>query len=128
MKKILIVDDMESWRDFNTNAVLSVLGKEVDIEEADCAAQAYNKLLEHSIRPYDIIITDLQMESDYTPKHAGEWLVEQVRSLPKYYKTKIIMVSASSGVKQIADSLGIDYIRKADAIKDLSIYEELLMY
>ena len=78
MKRILVVDDMSSWRDFNTNAVYEILGENADIDEAESAEKAYTKILENSQKPYDIVLTDLQMETDYEPKYAGEWLVELV--------------------------------------------------
>ena len=126
MKKILIVDDMSSWRDYNTNIVYEIFNGKVDIDEAASATEAYNKILENSSKPYDVIITDMQMETDYAPKHAGEWLVEQIKTFPSYYRTKIIMVSASSNIKFIAENLGIDCIPKSTAIKFISAYEELL--
>ena len=126
MKKILVVDDMSGWRDFNTNAVYEILGENAQVDEASSAEDAYNKILENNTKPYDIIITDLQMENNYEPKYAGEWLVEQIKSFPKYYRTKIIMVSASYNVRKIAESLNIDCIPKSTAVKCLSAYKELL--
>ena len=122
MKKILVVDDMSSWRDFNINAILEILGNNVAIDEADSAESAYSKILEHVSSPYDIVMTDLQMEDS----HAGERLVEQIKSLPQYYRTRIIMISASYNIKNIAENLGVFYIRKSTAIKFLSVYEEVL--
>lgn len=126
MKKILVVDDMSGWRDFNTNAVYEILGENAQVDEASSAEDAYSKILENNTKPYDIVITDLQMENSYEPKYAGEWLVEQIKSLPKYYRTKIIMVSASYNVRTIAESLNVDCIPKTTAVKCLSAYRELL--
>ncbi len=126
MKKVLVVDDMSGWRDFNTNVLYELFKDNVDVEEASSAQEGYSKILENNARPYDIVITDLQMENDYEPKYAGEWLVEQIKTLPKYYKTKIIMVSASYNIRSIAENLGVDCISKSTAIKCLSVYKELL--
>ena len=68
------------------------------------------------------------MENDYAPIYAGEWLVEQIKMLSKYYKTKIVMVSASSNIRQVAESLGIDCIPKSTAINCISAYEEILLH
>lgn len=126
MKKILVVDDMSGWRDFNTNAVYEILGENASVEEASSAEEAYTKILENSSKPYDFVITDLQMENNYEPKYAGEWLVEQIKTLPKYYRTRIIMVSASYNIRKIAENLGVDCIPKSTAVKCLSAYRELL--
>jgi hypothetical protein len=53
------------------------------------------------------------MESDFLPKLAGEWLVEQIKTYDKYYKnTKIIIVSASPNIERIAQKYKVLYIPK----------------
>ncbi len=126
MKKILIVDDIKGWRDFNSNVAADILGEDIEILTADCAAKAYDLVLGHNATPFDIIFTDLQMEDDYTPKYAGEWLVEQIKMLKSYSKTKIIMISASYNIRHIAETLGVECIPKSTAMKCLSVYEEVL--
>lgn len=126
MKKFLVVDDMSSWRDFNTNVIYEIFGENADVEEASSAEEAYTKILEQNTKPYDVILTDLQMETNFEPKYAGEWLVEQIKMLPKYYRAKIIMISASYNIRKIAESLNVYCIPKSTAIKCLSAYRELL--
>ena len=126
MKKILIVDDVDKWRDFNSNVVRILLNEDVIIETAPSAALAYNKVLENNNSPYDIIITDMQMEDDYAPKHAGEWLIEQIKTLPKYNHTKIVIVSATFNLRSIADALKVDFIPKSTALNSISAYEEII--
>ncbi len=126
MKKILIVDDIKGWRDFNSNVAAEILGEDIEILAAACAAKAYDLVLEYNDTPFDIILTDLQMEDDYAPKYAGEWLVEQIKTLKSYSKTKIIMISASYNIRHIAETLGVECIPKSTAMKCLSAYEELL--
>ncbi len=128
MTKILIVDDVKGWRDFNSNIANLLFGEDIVLDTAESAQQGYEKILENNNEPYDIVITDMQMEDDFAPKHAGEWLVEQIKMLSKYYKTKIVMVSASSNIRQVAESLGIDCIPKSTAINCISAYEEILLH
>ena len=125
MKRILIVDDQASWRNFHLNAVKEVLN-DSQTETAESATQAYSKILENNKTPYDIIITDMQMEIDYEPKMAGEWLIEQIKTLNSYYKTKIIIISASPKIRQIAEFYNVDYIPKRVAVTSILPYEELL--
>ena len=91
MKRILIVDDQAGWRDFNSNSVLEVLGNNTDIITASCAKDGYSKLLESKENAYDYMITDMQMEGDFAPKLAGEWLIEQAQNLSFCYKSHFLM-------------------------------------
>ena len=126
MQRILIVDDQAGWRNFHTGAINEVLGEQVSIEMADCAKEAYSKILENNKTPYDVIITDMQMEDNYAPKMAGEWLIEQIQTLNSYYKTKIIIISASPKIKLIAETYNVDYIPKRVVTTSILAYEELL--
>lgn len=124
MKNILIVDDVKGWRDFNMNVMFELFGQDINIDTAESATEAYDYLLQN--KPYDIILTDLQMEENYAPKYAGEWLVEQIKTFNIYSNTKIVMISAAYNVRHIADNLGIECIPKSTALKCFSAYEEIL--
>ena len=124
MKNILIVDDVKGWRDFNTNIMHELFGNEINIDFAESAAEAYDLLLQ--AKPYDIILTDLQMEDSYAPKHAGEWLVEQIKTFNRYNSTKIVMISAAYNIRHIADNLEVECIPKSTALKCISAYQEIL--
>ena len=127
MKKVLVVDDMEGWRKFNTQAVRMLLDNDAIIDTASSGQEGYSKVLENTKEPYDIILTDMQMESDYEPKMAGEWLIEQIQALPSYYKTRIIIISASFGVRKIAESYGVFCIPKSVASVSKEAYKEVLI-
>ena len=126
MKKLLIVDDQEAWITFNTARANEILGKDVTIHTALSANEAYNLLLENILNPYDYIITDLQMEEDYVPKAAGEWLIEQAKGMSFYEKTNIIIVSAAQFIDHIAERLDVNYIRKQDATVSKDSYNKLI--
>ncbi len=124
MKNILIVDDVKGWRDFNTNVMHELFGNDVNVDTAESATMAYDFLLQ--AKPYDIILTDLQMEDSYSPKYAGEWLVEQIKTFNRYNSTKIVMISAAYNIRHIADNLEVNCIPKSTALKCLSAYQEIL--
>ena len=124
MKKILIVDDQAAWVAFNTSIVKDILGDEITIHTASSGTEAYNLLLENILQPYDYILTDLQMEEDYSPKAAGEWFVEQAKEMSFYDNTKIIIISAAPFITHIAERLGVNYIRKQDATVSKDFYIE----
>ena len=125
MKRILIVDDTQSWIDYHMQ-ILSELDKDIEFYTANSAKEGYQKLLENNNSPFDIIISDLQMELDFEPKHAGEWFVEQVKNFRNYYKTKVFIISGANNIRFVADNLGVDYLPKSSAINFPQSYESIL--
>ena len=124
MKRVLIVDDIKGWRDFNSDVIRVIYGNDCEIITAECAKEAYDILLKNE--PLDVIITDLQMEDDFAPKHAGEWLIEQIHTFSMYYKTKIIIVSAASNIRSVAKMYTVDCIPKSSASTGVFVYKEIL--
>lgn len=113
MLKILIVDDSEGWRIFNKDAVSSVFGeKSVEITLANSAKEGYNFLLQNDKKPFDLIFSDLQMESDFAPMAAGEWFVSQVKNTRSYFNCKVLIISGMYNIEFVADKLGVDFISK----------------
>lgn len=131
MKKILIVDDSSSWLTFHQNAIeevfIEINNDNYAIDMAQSARDGYNFLMSNVEVPYDLIVTDLQMEEDFAPKYAGEWFVEQVRTFKKYVNTKIIISSGCNNIKQIAENLSVDYIPKRVAVTDINLYKAKLL-
>ena len=124
--KILITDDVVAWINFHTAVMYEIFGEDIIIDTAESATSGYNKVLENNKEPYDIILTDLQMEDDYSPKLAGEWFVEQIKTLPKYFKTKIVIISASYNIRHIAETLNVDCIPKSAARVSIEAYAQVL--
>ena len=123
IKRILVVDDVLGWRNHHYGALRELLGENVFIEVASCAREAYDKIYNKMNEPYDVVITDLQMENDFDPDYAGEWLVKQIKLLSAYAKTKIVIVSAAYNIKFIAQNLDVECIPKSTAAKFLGSYE-----
>jgi len=119
MKKVLVVDDQLGWRNLNTGAAYEVLGNDIILDTAENAYDGYTKLLENLKEPYDFVLTDMQMETDYLPLMAGEWLIEQLQNLTSYYKTKVIIISASPHIKHIAERYNVFYIPKRIAASSM---------
>lgn len=113
MKRILIVDDAYSWRAYHENIIKSRT-TDFDITLADSATAANELLYSNVDEPFDIILTDMQMESNYLPLYAGEWLIEQVQAFSEYKHTEIIIISAAPNISYIAEKYGVEFIRKAD--------------
>ncbi len=127
MKKILIVDDVKGWRDQHMLILRELLGTNAMFETAASAREGYDKVYNNINEPFDIIITDLQMEEDFAPKYAGEWFVEQIRKLSQYNKTKIVIISATYNIKLIAESLNVGCISKSTASQFPQSYLDIVM-
>ena len=112
--KILIVDDLKSWQYYHLSIIKDIF-QESEIQTASSAREAYDKLFENSEKPFDLIITDMQMENDFEPKYAGEWLIEQIQNFKNYAKTKIVIISATYNIEQIATHYNVHYLRKTTA-------------
>ena len=82
------------------------------IEKAYSAREGLEKLTASIDEPYNYIFTDMQMEPDFLPLYAGEWFVKQIKFFNEYKNSKIIVVSAASNIKYIAEKYQVDYIPK----------------
>ena len=112
MKKVLIVDDVRGWREQHLLILRELLGEEATFDMASSAQEGYDLVYNNLNEPYDLIVTDLQMESDFAPKYAGEWLVEQIKLLSAYATTRIVLISATYNIRLIAEGLNVRYISK----------------
>ena len=109
--KILIVDDSPKWVMYHESAIREIFNN-VIIDTADSAQKGVEKLTLSIDEPYDYILTDMQMETNFLPLYAGEWFIKQIQYFKEYKNTKIIIISATSNIKNIAEKYGVDYIPK----------------
>ena len=98
MKKVLVVDDIQQYLDFHKGNIL-YNNKDVKVDTAQSAKEGYEKIFAHVSDPYDVIITDMQMENDFEPICAGEWLIQQIQLLKQYIKQEFIYVLAITQLK-----------------------------
>lgn len=115
MKRILIVDDVPGWVRFHEQNIRHLNIQNIEIDTANSAREALSKLEGSIDNPYDVIFTDLQMESDFLPKYAGEWLIEQIKTFKEYNSTKIVIISASPNIRIIAERNQVLYLSKTIA-------------
>ena len=113
MVKILVVDDSQGWVRHHISYIRNIVGEEnVEIMSANSAREGDMILSSNLEEPFDIIFTDLQMESDFLSLNAGEWLIKQIKFYPEYKRTKIVIVSASPFIEKIAEKYGVNFIPK----------------
>ncbi|MBR1754740.1 response regulator [bacterium] len=122
MIRVLVADDSNGWRNYHKK-MLSEISSEFDITICDWARDAYEKVFENLDNPFDLIITDLQMESDFEPDYAGEWLIQRVRELNSYRNVPILIISATYNINFIADKFGVDCLPKSTAVNSLLSYK-----
>ena len=122
-KRILIVDDSKGWLDYHLEALKEIYGTKFQLETANSARAGYNAIYNNLKNPYDLIISDLQMESDFEPKHAGEWFVEQIKKMKEYQNVPIIIISAAYNIRSIAQKLGVNCLPKATAARNITAYK-----
>lgn len=129
--KVLILDDSYSWQEFHKNNVEEIFIeldiKNYQIDTVSWAREGYNSIMQNIDNPYELIISDLQMEDDFRPQLAGEWFVEQVKSFKQYLNSKIILCSASYNIKQIAENLDVNFIPKRVAVTDTNSYKNSII-
>ncbi|DAA83297.1 MAG TPA: hypothetical protein DCS44_07240 [Cyanobacteria bacterium UBA10660] len=129
MKRILIVDDVPGWVRFHEQNIRHLNIPNIEIDTAISAREALSKLEVSIDNPYDVIFTDLQMESDFLPKYAGEWLIEQIKTYKEYNSTKIVIISASPNIRIIAERNQVLYLSKTIARNaDSESYRAFLEY
>lgn len=128
MKRILIVDDVPGWVRFHQNNIEYLTLTDIEIESANSANEGLTKIEASIDNPYSVIFTDLQMESNYLPKLAGEWFIEQIKTYKEYNNSKIVIVSASPSIQRIAERHGVLYLPKTLARNsDAEIYKQFLV-
>lgn len=110
--KILIVDDSQKWVEWHKSAVTDILRDNVKIVTANSAREGVEKLTAAIDEPFDVIFTDMQMEPDFLPLYAGEWFIKQIKFFKEYKNSKIIIISAASNIRQIAETYNAEYIPK----------------
>lgn len=129
MKRILIVDDVPGWVRFHEQNIRHLNIPNIEIDTANSAREALSKLEVSIDNPYDVIFTDLQMESDFLPKYAGEWLIKQIKTFKEYNSTKIVIISASPNIRIIAERNQVLYLSKTIARNaDSESYRAFLEY
>ena len=131
-KKILIVDDSRSWQIFHKDLIHQLYGDMFEFYFASSATEGYQLVLLHQDSPFDVILTDLQMEFDYEPKLAGEWLVENIKNIYSYKSTHVVMISGMYNIEHIAKQLNVECISKSILVRNHNLmkfmFEKIMPY
>lgn len=113
INKILIVDDTPSWSAFHADLIRSLYGNMFEITISNSAFEALNVIKQNAQNPFKIIITDLQMENMYENQTAGEWLIDNIKTVKEYHASKIVIISGMYNIEHIAQKYNVDCISKS---------------
>lgn len=95
--KVMVVDDSSTMRRIIINVLIQIGIPEENIFDAKDGIDALGKLKSKNI---DLILTDWNM-----PKMNGLQLVQNLRRLPKYQKTPILMITTEGGKSEVVEAL-----------------------
>ena len=123
--KILVADDSFDWLNMHSLTLNEVFGEDAEIISACSASEALNIYKdEYKDEPFYLVITDMQMESDFEPMYAGEWLIKEIQALNELQN--ILIVSSTSNIELIAADNGVDYISKQTILDDPDYFKTRL--
>ena len=111
--KILVVDDSKSWLLFHTKIIKQLYGDLFEVVTAQSALEALNIVKANGIASYPVIITDLQMETNFEPLVAGEWLIQNLQALKNSSSSKIVIISSMYNIEDIAKKYKVDCVSKS---------------
>lgn len=130
--RILIVDDTKSWQIFHRDLIHNFYGDRFEITMVSSANEGYNLICQNKDNPYFVVITDLQMEMDFEPKLAGEWLIENAKKHLEYSNTKFLIISGHIGVEHIAKQLNVECVSKSILVRNHNFmkfaFEKMMPY
>lgn len=125
-KRILIVEDSREWQRFHEELLKKYDKVQLEYDIAPSAREALELAQDSKDNPYDLIISDLQMETEFLPKFAGEWFVENIKDINEYKKIPVVIVSAAYNISFIAATLGVNYLSKRTLVSNPDSYYFML--
>lgn len=115
-KRILIAEDSSEWQRFHAEQLRSYNKLNLEFDIASSARDALELAQQNINNPYDLILSDLQMETEFLPEFAGEWFVKNLKNIKEYENTPVVLISAAYNIAFIASSLGVDYLSKRSIV------------
>lgn len=115
-KRILIAEDSSEWQRFHAEQLRSYNKLNLEFDIASSARDALELAQQNINNPYDLILSDLQMETEFLPEFAGEWFVKNLKNIKEYENTPVVLISATYNIAFVASSLGVDYLSKRSIV------------
>lgn len=126
VKRILIAEDSKEWQRFHKTLLDNYDKAQVEYTIASCAKEALDIAKNSIDKPFDLVLSDLQMEADYLPEFAGEWFIKNLKHINEYFNVPIVVVSAAYNIAFVASNLGTDYLSKRSLVSNPDAYYFML--
>lgn len=126
IKKILIAEDSSEWQKFHSSLLKQYVRADILLDIAPSARDALELVQKNISEPYDVVLSDLQMESEFLPEFAGEWFIKNLKKLKEYNNVPIVIVSAAYNISFIAAKLGVGYLSKRTLVSNPDSYYFML--
>lgn len=126
LKKILIAEDSTQWQKFHEELLKTYNDVQITFEIAPTAREALELAQKNKDNPYDLVISDLQMETEFLPEFAGEWFIKNVKEIQQYNNIPMVIVSAAYNISFIAHNLGVNYLSKRTLVNNPQAYYFML--
>ena len=126
VKRLLIAEDSFQWQKFHESLLCNYDKLKIDFVIVDSARDSLKLVQKNLDNPFDLILSDLQMEQDFLPEFAGEWFLKNVKTFSSYRKTPLVIVSAAYNISFIASNLGVGYLSKRSLVNNPDLYYFML--
>lgn len=126
IKKILIAEDSTQWQTFHEKLLKTYTANQITYDMSSTAREGLELAQKNKDNPYDLIISDLQMETEFLPEFAGEWFIKNVKEIPQYKNTPLVIVSAAYNIAFIAHNLGVYFLSKRTLVNNPQAYYFML--
>ena len=126
LKRILIAEDSPEWQKFHASLLKEYDKVELMFDIASNARDALELINKNIENPYNLVLSDLQMETDFLPKFAGEWFVENIKQIPQYKNVPIVFISATYNISFVAASCGVNSLSKRTLVNNPQTYYFML--
>ena len=126
VKRILIAEDSLEWQRFHKTLLDGYDKGSLEYTIASCAKDALDIVIQNTTKHFDLVISDLQMESDFLPEFAGEWFVNNLKNINEYKTVPIVIISAVYNIAFVASNLGTDYLSKRSLVSNPQSYYLML--
>ena len=126
VKRILIAEDSKEWQRFHKTLLDNYDKAQVEYTIASCAKEALEIARNNIDMPFDLLLSDLQMETDYLPEFAGEWFIKNLKDINAYKNRPIVIISAAYNIAFIASNLCVGYLSKRSLVANPNSYYFML--
>lgn len=126
IKRILIAEDSYEWQKFHVQLLNAYDKSDIEFLLASSGREALEIAQKNKDNPFSLVISDMQMETEFLPQFAGEWFIKNLKDIPEYKNVPVVVISAAYNISFIAHSLGVNYLSKRSLVNNPQAYYFML--